>query len=58
MTENQRTQLVWNTFMPNPEAQSALQLAGFQPGVATNLDSDDLELMGLPPTAASCKCRF
>ncbi|PYT94206.1 MAG: hypothetical protein DMG36_06105 [Acidobacteria bacterium] len=32
MTENQRTQLVWNTFMQNPEAQSVLQLAGFQPG--------------------------
>jgi len=32
MTEYQRTQLVWNTFMQDPEAQSALQLAGFQPG--------------------------
>ena len=32
MAENQRTQLVWNTFMKNPEAQTAMQLAGFQPG--------------------------
>jgi hypothetical protein len=32
MAENQRTQLIWNTFMQNPEAQTALQLAGFQPG--------------------------
>jgi len=32
MTENQRRQLVWNTFMHNPEAQSVLQLDGFQPG--------------------------
>jgi hypothetical protein len=32
MAENQRTQLVWNTFMQNPEAQTAMQLAGFQPG--------------------------
>lgn len=31
MAENQRTQLVWNTFMQNPEAQTAMQLAGFQP---------------------------
>jgi len=31
MAENQRTQFVWNTFMKNPEAQSAMQLAGFQP---------------------------
>jgi hypothetical protein len=29
MAENQRTQLVWNTFMKNPEAQSAIQAAGF-----------------------------
>jgi hypothetical protein len=32
MAENQRTQLIWNTFMQNPQAQTALQLAGFQPG--------------------------
>lgn len=32
MAENQRTQFVWNTFMTNPEAQSAMQLAGFQAG--------------------------
>ena len=32
MAENQRTQFVWNTFMKNPEAQSAMQLAKFQPG--------------------------
>jgi len=31
MAENQRTQLVWNTFMHNPEVQTAMQLAGFQP---------------------------
>jgi hypothetical protein len=30
MAENQRTQLIWNTFMQNPEAQTAMQLAGFQ----------------------------
>ena len=29
MAENQRTQLVWNTFMKNPEAQSAMQAASF-----------------------------
>ena len=32
MAENQRTQLVWNTFMTNPEAQSAMQIVGFAPG--------------------------
>jgi hypothetical protein len=32
MAENERTQLIWNTFMVNPEAQTAMQLAGFQPG--------------------------
>ena len=32
MAENYRTQVIWNTFMQNPEAQTALQLAGFQPG--------------------------
>jgi hypothetical protein len=32
MAENHRTQLVWNTFMQNAEAQTAMQLAGFQPG--------------------------
>ena len=31
MIENSRTQFVWNTFMANREAQSAMQLAGFQP---------------------------
>lgn len=31
MAENQRTQFVWNTFMKNPEATKAMQLAGFQP---------------------------
>ena len=31
MAENQRTQLIWNTFMQNPEAQTAIQLAGFRP---------------------------
>jgi hypothetical protein len=30
MSENHRTQFVWNTFMKNPEAQSAMQMAGFQ----------------------------
>ena len=29
MAENQRTQFVWNTFMKNPEAQSAMQAVGF-----------------------------
>ena len=29
MAENQRTGLIWNTFMSNPEAQQAMQLAGF-----------------------------
>jgi len=31
MAENHRTGLVWSTFMKNPEAQSAMQKAGFQP---------------------------
>jgi len=31
MAENQRTGLVWNTFMKNPEAQSAMKKVGFQP---------------------------
>ena len=31
MAENQRSQLIWNTFMQNPEVQTAMQLAGFQP---------------------------
>ena len=31
MAENQRTKFVWNTFMKNPEAQSAMQMAGFAP---------------------------
>lgn len=30
MAENQRTQLIWNTFMQNPEVQTAMQLAAFQ----------------------------
>jgi hypothetical protein len=30
MAENQRTQFVWDTFMKNPEAQSAMQIAGFR----------------------------
>jgi len=29
MAENYRTQLIWNTFMQNPEAQASLQLAAF-----------------------------
>jgi hypothetical protein len=28
MAENQRTGFVWNTFMANPEAQSALAAVG------------------------------
>lgn len=32
MAENQRTQLVWNTFMKNPEALLAMQNVGFGPG--------------------------
>jgi len=31
MAENYRTGLVWNTFMKNPEAQSAIQKVGFHP---------------------------
>ena len=31
MAENERTQLIWNTFMKNPEVQMAMQLAGFLP---------------------------
>ncbi len=30
MAENHRTGLVWNTFMKNPEAQSAMQKVGFR----------------------------
>src|SRR5664279_1776581 len=30
MAENQRTGLVWNIFMSSPEAQKAMQLAGFR----------------------------
>jgi hypothetical protein len=30
MAENHRTGFVWNTFMKNPEAQSAMQKVGFQ----------------------------
>jgi len=29
MAENQRTGFVWNTFMANPEAQSAFAAVGF-----------------------------
>ena len=32
MAENQRTQLVWNTFMKDPDARNGMNLAGFQPG--------------------------
>jgi hypothetical protein len=31
MAENHRTGFVWDTFMKNPEAQSAMQKAGFHP---------------------------
>lgn len=31
MAENHRTGFVWDTFMRNPEAQSAMQKAGFRP---------------------------
>jgi hypothetical protein len=31
MVENYRSQLVWNTFMKNPEISSAMVLLGFQP---------------------------
>lgn len=31
MAENYRTQLVWNTFMKNPEVARAMQLVGFHP---------------------------
>jgi hypothetical protein len=30
MAENQRTGLVWNTFMKNPEAGAAMKKVGFQ----------------------------
>ena len=30
MAENHRTGLVWNTFVKNPEAQSAMQKVGFR----------------------------
>ncbi len=32
MAENHRTQFVWNMFMKNPEAQAAMQKAGFHAG--------------------------
>jgi len=31
MPENARSQFVWNTFMRNPEANLAMELAGFLP---------------------------
>jgi hypothetical protein len=31
MAENYRSGLIWQSFMSNPEAQGAMQLAGFQP---------------------------
>jgi hypothetical protein len=30
MAENLRTQLIWNTFMSNPECAQAMQLVGFK----------------------------
>ncbi len=30
MAENHRTSFVWNTFMKDPEAQAAMQKAGFR----------------------------
>jgi len=30
MAENQRSKFVWNTFMTNPEAQSAFQTVGLR----------------------------
>jgi len=35
MAENLRSELVWNTFMRNPEAERAMQLVGFRPGATT-----------------------
>jgi hypothetical protein len=37
MAENLRTGFVWNTFMKNPEAQRAIQRAGFRPSPAAAL---------------------
>jgi hypothetical protein len=37
MAENYRSELVWQTFMKNPEAQRAMQLVGFQPSAASAL---------------------
>jgi hypothetical protein len=31
MAENHRSGLVWNTFMKNPEATTAMKKAGFHP---------------------------
>jgi hypothetical protein len=31
MAENCRSQLIWDSFMKNPEAQRAMKLVGFQP---------------------------
>ena len=36
MAENLRTDLVWNTFMKNPEAQRGLKRAGFSADSAPN----------------------
>ncbi|MHB8540053.1 MAG: glucoamylase family protein [Candidatus Acidiferrales bacterium] len=36
MAENLRTGFVWETFMKNPEVQSAMHLAGFKPESASN----------------------
>jgi hypothetical protein len=33
MAENQRTGFVWEIFMKNPEARSAMEKVGFKPNV-------------------------
>ena len=53
MAENARTAFVWNTFMQNPEARAAMELAGFRTIVASprhpshdSLQFDDRQPLG------------
>jgi len=52
MAENSRSQFVWNTFMRNPEAATAMQRAGFLPdGFEVPMVADEHH-DGLPPHIA------
>lgn len=58
MLQNHRTELLWNTFMKNPEIKPALDAIGFVPDLTATSEANDINKMALYPNPTTGKVKL